>query len=367
MWRLGDTHCHRVAVGPEACKADDQSLTARFKTLRTSYSAEKDPVTPASMQHFDLQICFLLFFKLARMTGFCLQSMPASPPQPSASGRPKSAPTTSSRTAVASTTTPPESHSRQIPKQKSSEVDSLNLCDKCEAIDWSGLPKLANDGSLEDMPLTLRELNESQAQLSTSSCAICRLLSVIKPKSLDGEECSLGAIPATRALVDTYEPVYKQSQCTVLSVIMRNGPEDSWLDNGCLASLATEDRRIDVEPRRISPDSIDFELIKSLLSFCGEHHSLCSNKYSYDIPGLRVIDVSTRNVITAPKYCRYAALSYVWGGSQAMAVDNDLVSPPPVIEDAILVAKNVGCDYLWVDRYVGTSHPDVQKRCALTL
>lgn len=248
--------------------------------------------------------------------------------------------------------TTPRSQRLQINKQKDHDLEPLNHCDKCNAIDWTRLPMLANDGALEEEPFILRELNESHAELSTSRCEICRFLSIIKPELLDGAECSLKAIPAITAVVDTYEPLYKQSQCTVLSVVPKNGPEESWLNNGCLASLAYEGRSLDVEPRRILPDSIDFDHIKALLSFCDENHSRCFKEESYEISGLRVIDVSTRDVIKAPKDCRYAALSYVWGGSQAVAIDSDLTAPPPVIEDAIQVAKKVGCEYLWVDRYV---------------
>jgi hypothetical protein len=63
-------------------------------------------------------------------------------------------------------------------------------------------------------------------------------------------------------------------------------------------------------------------------------------------------------IVPATSGCQYLALSYVWGKSTVLLeADLDLAKDqlpknlPQTIEDAILTAKSLGNDYLWVNRY----------------
>lgn len=86
----------------------------------------------------------------------------------------------------------------------------------------------------------------------------------------------------------------------------------------------------------------------------------------HGISGLKVIDVQERCIVTAPPACEYAALSYVWGTSEAarsslMATSsniNILETPqgldshdvPATVKDAMTACEKLGKRYLWVDR-----------------
>lgn len=73
---------------------------------------------------------------------------------------------------------------------------------------------------------------------------------------------------------------------------------------------------------RIVGPKVDTEFLHGWLQLCESHHGArCSQPAWIDpseLPSkLYVIDVNQRSVVDAPKRCRYAALSYVWGRSTA--------------------------------------------------
>jgi hypothetical protein len=80
--------------------------------------------------------------------------------------------------------------------------------------------------------------------------------------------------------------------------------------------------------------------------------------------GVQVIDVTQACIVRLPPKSTYAALSYVWGGDtgdQAQATTGNMpflrqrgslesIALPCTISDALVVCKNLGIFYLWVDR-----------------
>ena len=109
-------------------------------------------------------------------------------------------------------------------------------------------------------------------------------------------------------------------------------------------------------PVRIIKDEIgktNFETVKSWISLCqNKHTNMCSIEDPSFVPGLKLIDCITSDIILAEDK-PYAALSYVWGsGSEVSENPNKLPETlPNTIKDAIIVAKELGYRYLWVDRY----------------
>jgi hypothetical protein len=75
-------------------------------------------------------------------------------------------------------------------------------------------------------------------------------------------------------------------------------------------------------------------------------------------------------IVPATSSCQYLALSYVWGNSTVSLGkdDSDLAKDqlpkylPQTIEDAILAAKSLGYDYLWVDRYCIPQEDNEERR-----
>lgn len=112
--------------------------------------------------------------------------------------------------------------------------------------------------------------------------------------------------------------------------------------------------------RQLRPTSIDFTILRGWLGYCKNHHSeTCDTfpDYPEKAPGLRVIHCKTGSIIDAPNGCEFAALSYVWGDSNAREMGEATFrgflpdDVPRTISDAMEVAVRFNLQYLWVDQY----------------
>lgn len=151
-------------------------------------------------------------------------------------------------------------------------------------------------------------------------------------------------------------------------------------DNGRLVFLANEATRTASLPpgwigRRVEP-VLDPMLIKKWLSLCEEHHDdghcrpiteiITRRKKQKLLKTLRVIDVASRQIVTAPRGCRYVALSYLWGGGGGWRLttanreyirrgllNNEFYQDfiPKTIRDAMELVAKIGERYLWVDSF----------------
>lgn len=234
------------------------------------------------------------------------------------------------------------------------------FCDDCKAVNWSSLPTLAANGSLESEDLILRPLNAKVEELRNSSCRICALLSTMKQPLLNREQCVLKALPLSwhhsyngleipRLLHRIQHTGMSPTQCTVLGITGENSMEKGYYNQPSFAVI----RRDDLEFRRIPSSSVDYNEFKGLVKVCEEKHERCRTTGSHpNVIGLEVIDIRTQAVIKAPDQCKYLALSYVWGKQADNSSVHNILDSPLVIKDAISVTKVMGHNYLWVDRYV---------------
>lgn len=214
----------------------------------------------------------------------------------------------------------------------------------------------------------LRRLDDSHEDLAHASCKVCRLLSAIKPAHEGRQRRLLVAASLPRLILGTD---LKSSRATSLSsfTVLASGPDThyntEWRKNGrYLAVLDKSSETLDVQHGRTQPDHIDYGFVRDLITFCEQGHVICGKQRSVGaVPGFRVVDVRQKKVVCAPQRCRYVALSYVWGGKEA----GDLTSPPLVIEDAMSVAAALGCEYLWIDRYVSHMRKIARARILLIL
>jgi hypothetical protein len=109
-----------------------------------------------------------------------------------------------------------------------------------------------------------------------------------------------------------------------------------------------------IAPQRISATTIDYELVKYWIRTCHENHDgQCSTLQHKTVPGLKVIDCKTREIIYPNPNYRYVALSYVWGSQDSLVPTSD--AWPLTITDSATVTLRLGYRYLWVDRYVSTN------------
>ncbi|KAF5652416.1 hypothetical protein F25303_3293 [Fusarium sp. NRRL 25303] len=105
------------------------------------------------------------------------------------------------------------------------------------------------------------------------------------------------------------------------------------------------------EHRPFNHETIDFPQIKEWIEYCDKNHlQRCKpDKFTLQ-PNFKVIDCrepedinrEEPNVVSACDDCEYAALSYVWGN-----VEDKF---PQVVKDSMKVARQLKCEYLWVDR-----------------
>jgi hypothetical protein len=106
----------------------------------------------------------------------------------------------------------------------------------------------------------------------------------------------------------------------------------------------------------VSPSSTCKEILRWIKA-CA-NHECCPEQVDTTLP-TRVVDVTTLRVVnTMGKSGKYAALSYCWGASTQATlnsstfhafsrhIDFDVFSQ--TIKDAILVARSLSIDYLWV-------------------
>ncbi|KAF6810538.1 carboxyphosphonoenolpyruvate [Colletotrichum plurivorum] len=132
-----------------------------------------------------------------------------------------------------------------------------------------------------------------------------------------------------------------------------------------IGTWAAQDIRIlqsdDFNP--LSPDNI--LRTRQYLRACAQQHAICSRAKSKSCPTRLINLLDGENIRlqdTRLKQCRYAALSYCWGSSEAAKDARTVVGNvearmkrfpasdlPATIRDAIFVARALGLAYLWVD------------------
>jgi len=168
-------------------------------------------------------------------------------------------------------------------------------------------------------------------------------------------------------------------------VVTFGGDAGFWVSPGSSASTIciAVDPANDKEPetrvyraRETLDEWIDFDVVIDWISTCEHTHGTECVFPTYNPaamprnPGgqpidFRLIDVEAMCIVYAPRYCRYIALSYVWGdandGRLVLDQDNEdsLMQPgafrgvqasiPNTILDAMAVVRRLRERYLWVD------------------
>jgi hypothetical protein len=103
----------------------------------------------------------------------------------------------------------------------------------------------------------------------------------------------------------------------------------------------------------------DFEIIRQWITRCRTYHGPSCNlrKSANDTfqAGFKLIDCISGKVASASPAYHYVALSYVWGNREKSSTEKDDEDDrnnwPRTVRDAILITRELGYQYLWVDRY----------------
>lgn len=99
------------------------------------------------------------------------------------------------------------------------------------------------------------------------------------------------------------------------------------------------------------PEVVSYEVLRGWLAACeSQHDQTCGLERIKPVSGLWMIECENFSVVRMIASCRYVALSYVWGVTDTIQRRN-LHESPRTIRDAMLITRELGLRYLWVDKY----------------
>lgn len=254
-----------------------------------------------------------------------------------------------------------ETHVNPYPESPRPQVDTTaelpasdSLCEECNDVDWVRLANFKDTHRGQRYPwrVVMPSLDATSAELSSSPCKVCRILSAIKPPTYDGHRCVLYAYRDWHGY--TQLRVIPQQVHGVETQNLRMYSDQEVFP--CLTVVGSNDDQ-GLKNMEVSAKSIDlgcYDDLKGLIRNCVQSHGQTCRPMSQSsrIPGFKVIEVSSRKVIEASDQCEYVALSYVWGNDEH---PEDLRAAPSVIKDTFSVVENLGLKYVWIDKY-GSIH-----------
>ena len=130
--------------------------------------------------------------------------------------------------------------------------------------------------------------------------------------------------------------------------------------------------------RKIGSKCVDQDLLRSWLSLCTDQHRDDCTPSPFEFSPrftLRLIDVKRRCIVEPPPCPRYVALSYVWGNSTQVTLEekyaprlrkdgglcDGYADIGTTIKDAMYLCEQLGEQYLWVDGLCIKQDDEVDK------
>jgi hypothetical protein len=237
---------------------------------------------------------------------------------------------------------------------------AAKLCENCGKIPFNRrLKKISTMASATEWSLGTFALVRSR------SCPFCKLLASIYVQGI-------GTSPWHK-LTPPDDAVDIRVRYTIDGFIDEYSPSGT-----TLCHIGDPTGRLPFPARAAFDEWIDFNELKRWISVCDENHGVESSKCTSTPfhPGIlprsgkrqldfRLIDVRAMCLIYPRPRCKYVALSYVWGATsrakltltshneeallQPAALERHRPMIPATIMDAIIVVRNLGEQYLWVD------------------
>ncbi len=262
------------------------------------------------------------------------------------------------------------------------DCESDFICDRCSDIDILGLlsdPDIRDElvpGKEAEGSENARENDKKQIDLGVlrslrlvSSCPICRLIYSVFPSPVGkqdlGSRYHLRPFRGYNMLGQTLASAGAevQAQYAVYASVESREEVISFKSHYMGDQIGSQVHRVQkalalsrANPAPNQPGlaaqardiMVNFDILNSWMDRCQTHDAQCHVKWSDQLLICRMVDVAARKVVDCPRNCRYAALSYMWGGicPQERALEDGKL--PQTIEDAITVTKRLGIGYLWV-------------------
>jgi hypothetical protein len=194
-------------------------------------------------------------------------------------------------------------------KIRADESDLLNkefqpeLCERCRSIRWSALavtniPILSHRLLESEWPVykaydTPVNTEEPEVQIQESSCGLCRYAASMfegssRPLywSLSASSWDLGADQDGREIL---HPAFLSFHSSSLSI------------SSSLGILRQSQGESDLVPYAITSFLENYAMLRGWLTLCETSHgSSCQPNHLIDLPGFKVLDCRTRNVVPAP-------------------------------------------------------------------
>ncbi|KAF1927882.1 HET-domain-containing protein [Didymella exigua CBS 183.55] len=241
--------------------------------------------------------------------------------------------------------------------QKSSGGETL--CGHCCKVSW------ANPENVSAFTRPLRRVSISS--LKSSSCPVCRLIGEFRSMTRSLDNASFGLL-RERQHKCIAEPGTSHEAVSVL----RQGSDPDYFFRPHILMSRLDHSNTTVRLKSIFPQKLDHDLLKSWLDDCKlNHHQRCRPHRRPPLQRLKVIDCHDRKVVDALPGLAFFALSYVWGDSSSEAVEcyDALESRqlmPQTISQSIQLTLNLGCRFLWVDRYCIPQHDPAAKQLQIS-
>jgi hypothetical protein len=258
--------------------------------------------------------------------------------------------------------------STPAPSKAETHQPEDHSCDRCNKIDLNDAFKIHSGlGGRLIIPLKIT------SDMKESACSLCRLFFAVHVP--DGPENSLsGQGHHLRAFNEYALYSLKQKKkglhadVRVLLAVAPGRPYKWQLRErrlcfaqGLIAptSSSFSSQRV-LRALMIKPAAANFDLVRRWLSTCEtRHQETCWLKDFHRPTPLRCIDCYTGRIVKIGKDKKYVALSYVWGESKKNRAPEKMknrtslryLPVPQVIEDAIIVVKELGLRYLWADKF----------------
>lgn len=217
----------------------------------------------------------------------------------------------------------------------------------------------------------------------------CRYYKMVRPPTCPGfiGDCSmcfvvasiLMAKPTSKRTMRTY-PVFGLEKCSILRHPMylslpaaprvldpeeelgdsirsnwdNHVPERFWSYRGVAGADDSYGFIVQLDPNAswlAAGQYVDFGRLKQLIGDPAEEEPATAAR---QLPtGMRLINVNTRQIISASPHHEYVALSYVWGSGSGPDQPQERLPDqvPRTIEDSLSAVASLGLEYIWIDRY----------------
>lgn len=211
------------------------------------------------------------------------------------------------------------------------QTEQLEICERCSCI-----VRPPKEWEIEEFRII-----ETLEQLRATTCQLCQFFATIIVRPINSNDIRF---PETR---DIWVILCKPGRDDETArLFVSPGPD----------VIVTYDSNV---KRQMLPAAdlkkISYEKLKRWLNENKASGHFTADGYT---AGLKVIDCNADppEIVEAPRDCLYIALSYVWGEcAQSVsfrAGDKLTKELPKTIADSVEVTRNLGLQYLWIDRYV---------------